>query len=140
MLTFSNFVCIFFIELALILNLHLPFSATIVQEFSTFWLNQQSESLQIVSSDENSTPNGEISTSTVSTTEADENNLNAIYDDCGRSKTCFGLPENCLNTKSCSQFGAVIVKNETFTFELQSSSKLIILGFVFRFCHELIDC
>lgn len=49
--------------------------------------------------------------------------LLSVYDGCDVTKTCFGLPPGCLNSKSCVSFGAVIVKNSTYTFEMQSSSE-----------------
>jgi hypothetical protein len=44
-----------------------------------------------------------------------------VYDECGKTKTCFGLPNGCVVTKSCVSFGAVIVKSGTYRFEMQSS-------------------
>lgn len=45
-----------------------------------------------------------------------------IYDGCGKSKTCFGLPNGCIGSESCDLFGAVIVERGTYTFEMLSSS------------------
>lgn len=38
------------------------------------------------------------------------NNQDAIYNDCGHSKTCFGIPNNCIETRSCVSFTAVKVE------------------------------
>lgn len=47
----------------------------------------------------------------------------SVYDECTESKTCFGLPNGCISSQDCISFGAVIVKDGVFTFEMQSSSK-----------------
>lgn len=48
---------------------------------------------------------------------------NTVYDECGLTKSCFGLPLGCLEVKDCKSFGAVIVKDDTYEFEMQSSSE-----------------
>lgn len=50
---------------------------------------------------------------------------NNVYVGCGVSKSCFGLPDGCIATMNCVSFGAVIVKDQTFQFEMKSSSKLV---------------
>lgn len=46
-----------------------------------------------------------------------------LYDECAKSKTCFGLPNGCISSQDCVSFGAVIAKNGVYSFEMQSSSK-----------------
>lgn len=41
-----------------------------------------------------------------------QNKDDKIYDGCGDTKTCFGSPDNCVASKSCQTFSAVIVKGE----------------------------
>lgn len=43
-----------------------------------------------------------------------------IYDGCGDTKTCFGSPANCVDSKSCSTFSAVIVRGDRYIFEMKS--------------------
>lgn len=43
-----------------------------------------------------------------------------IYEGCGSVKTCFGLPDNCVNDQSCRIITAVTVKGDRFEFEVQS--------------------
>jgi len=50
-------------------------------------------------------------------------NDDKLYDGCGDTKTCFGSPENCVSTKSCQSFSAVIVRGERYIFEMRSSSR-----------------
>lgn len=38
------------------------------------------------------------------------NNEDMIYNGCGNSKTCFGIPNNCIQTQSCVSFTAVKVE------------------------------
>ncbi|CRL04023.1 CLUMA_CG017141, isoform A [Clunio marinus] len=77
------------------------FHATFVQERVTFWINQLSQEIVVTPLD---------------------NAGNNIYQECLRTKSCFGLPPGCLEQENCSSFGAVIVRDGTYTFEMQSSS------------------
>lgn len=45
-----------------------------------------------------------------------------LYEGCGDTKTCFGSPDNCVETKTCETFSAVIVKGDRYIFELKSKS------------------
>lgn len=74
-----------------------------VQEKSTFWMNHVSDDIVITPSEETQYE---------------------IYDDCGKAKSCFGLPGACIKSRNCESFGAVIVKNGTYMFEMQSPSKI----------------
>lgn len=71
-----------------------------MQEFTVFWVNHESEEIII-------TPN--------------EQSQQSIYDKCGVSKSCIGLPNDCVRRRNCKKFVAVIVSNGTYTFEMQSS-------------------
>jgi hypothetical protein len=57
----------------------------------------------------------------VTTIEPDENN--DIYKECAKTKSCIGLPENCVSSRNCLAFGAVIVKNGSYEFEMMSPSE-----------------
>lgn len=46
-----------------------------------------------------------------------------IYDECNKSKSCIGIPEACVINRNCQVFGAVIVKNGTYEFEMMSPSE-----------------
>ncbi|XP_070494933.1 putative ferric-chelate reductase 1 homolog [Chironomus tepperi] len=43
-----------------------------------------------------------------------------IYDGCGDTKVCFGVPDNCYSDRSCDIIGAVTYQNPDFIFELLS--------------------
>lgn len=45
-----------------------------------------------------------------------------IYNGCGETKTCFGFPDGCVNTKSCQAVTAVMVRGERYEFELKTSA------------------
>lgn len=45
----------------------------------------------------------------------------SIYDGCGDSKYCIGLPNGCVESENCFSFGAVIVKDGTYSFEMQTT-------------------
>lgn len=48
----------------------------------------------------------------VRATQSQKRNDDKIYDGCGDTKTCFGSPDNCVQTKSCETFSAVIVRGD----------------------------
>jgi hypothetical protein len=72
-----------------------------VEEKSTFWLNVVSENVQIRLNEL----------------------VNSVYSGCGETKSCFGLPNGCLTSKTCVSFGALIIKNGIYVFEMLSSSE-----------------
>ena len=94
-----NFKCFFY----LLIVWFLIFRATVVEDKTTFWIDHVSNNIEVTLSD-----------------------LLHVYDDCDVSKFCFGLPEGCIDQKNCLAFGAVIVNNEKFEFEMMSNSELLI--------------
>jgi hypothetical protein len=52
-----------------------------------------------------------------------------IYDECSKSKSCIGIPNGCLGRQDCLVFGAVIVKNGVYEFEMVSPSKYCTIYF-----------
>lgn len=49
-------------------------------------------------------------------------NTDPIYEGCGETKTCFGLPNNCVNNQNCAGMVTVEVRGEKFLFELKSNA------------------
>lgn len=47
------------------------------------------------------------------------------YEGCGNTKTCFGYPNNCINSQNCEIFGGVFVDNGVFVFELFAVRKFV---------------
>lgn len=47
--------------------------------------------------------------------------IDAIYEGCGTTKTCFGFPDNCVNSQTCQTISAVTVRGERYEFEIRSS-------------------
>jgi hypothetical protein len=86
-------------------------SATVVEEKSTFWINHISDDVTI---------------------ELQNVDQNLIYDDCGTTKSCFGLPFGCVDSKNCASFGAVIVKDGSYEFEMLSSSKCFMIFQIYQ--------
>jgi hypothetical protein len=50
-----------------------------------------------------------------------------VYQGCGSTKTCFGIPSHCVPNRNCDMLSAVTYENPNFTFELLSTGKLYIL-------------
>lgn len=95
-------------------------SSTIAQDYDKFWVGETSEIVKVVERDQ-VLPNG-ISTTRrpiqattpnfVPQQTGSKRTGDIIYDGCGDTKTCFGSPDNCVASKSCQTFSAVIVKGE----------------------------
>lgn len=93
-------------------------SGTIAQDYDKFWVGETSEVVKVV--DRNQVPQSGISTTRrpietttpnfVRPTAGSQRNDDQIYDGCGDTKTCFGSPDNCVASKSCQTFSAVLVK------------------------------
>lgn len=99
-------------------------SATVVQQFDTFWMGLISEQV-IVNLPTPPTP--EPTPEPTIPTEPPNIDIEGIYADCGDRKVCFGSPAGCLNTRDCQLFGAVIYDEGKFIFELLSSGLKIYL-------------
>ncbi|XP_032570551.1 putative ferric-chelate reductase 1 homolog isoform X1 [Drosophila sechellia] len=111
------------------------FNATIAQSYNEFWVGVPSQPVQIVRRDLSAAPPlPTLSPSaTAGTTRAPyvppsyvaPNNVIAvstdpIYNGCGQSKNCFGFPDGCVATKSCTSITVVTVRGDVFEFEIQS--------------------
>lgn len=58
----------------------------------------------------------------------------SIYEECGKTKICFGLPTNCVERKSCEAIATAVVLNNCYKFELQSSAgRFYYIGFIASF-------
>ncbi|XP_070495050.1 putative ferric-chelate reductase 1 homolog [Chironomus tepperi] len=74
----------------------ITFFVTIVQSFAVFWVNYQTSSTIVPSYD--------------------------VYQGCGITKTCFGIPSFCVPNRNCAMLAAVTYDNPDFTFELLSTA------------------
>ncbi|CAO1330498.1 unnamed protein product [Diamesa serratosioi] len=102
------------------------FHATVVESFTTFWINVNSVDVEIVPVKEapiTTTPQATVTTTTTTTVQPIDD-ANNVYNGCSETKTCFGLPNGCLLTKNCISLGAVIYeKDSRFIFEMISSNR-----------------
>ncbi|ALC41304.1 CG8399 [Drosophila busckii] len=112
------------------------FNATVAQSYNQFWVGVPSNPVQVVRRDVSAaslptTPNNfntnfgstrapyvppNYVAPTVAAAGADP-----FYDGCGQTKNCFGLPNGCVASKSCTAVAAVTVRGDIYEFELQSS-------------------
>lgn len=101
-----------------------------VENFSTFWIGQTSELIEV-----------DVDASTLEPTESTEGPtmtqppvtvppttadpaLDSFYDGCGETKTCFGIgSENCFENRVCNTLGAVIHNDGRYFFEMRSPGK-----------------
>ncbi|XP_020717045.1 putative ferric-chelate reductase 1 homolog isoform X2 [Ceratitis capitata] len=110
------------------------FNATVAQAYDSFWVGIPSNTVQVVRRDTVGSypqttrlpyvtppPRGPYTPQTESpmTTQPQDD---PFYTDCGRSKTCFGFPDGCIETKSCKSISAVMVRGDVYEFEMKSLS------------------
>ncbi|XP_037714123.1 putative ferric-chelate reductase 1 homolog isoform X2 [Drosophila subpulchrella] len=110
------------------------FNATIAQSYNEFWVGVPSQPVQIVRRDlagpplptqGPSAPVGTTRTPYVPPSYSAPNNVAAvvsdpIYTGCGQSKNCFGFPDGCVASKTCTSIAVVTVRGDVFEFEIQS--------------------
>lgn len=48
--------------------------------------------------------------------------VDPFYDDCGRTKTCFGSPDGCTSTQDCVAVTAVRVEGTRYIFEMKTKN------------------
>ncbi|XP_070068701.1 putative ferric-chelate reductase 1 homolog isoform X2 [Drosophila takahashii] len=110
------------------------FNATIAQSYNEFWVGVPSQPVQIVRRDVSGPPlPTQAPPAGLGTTRAPyvppsyvaPNNVAAvvadpIYNGCGQSKNCFGFPDGCVASKTCTSVSAVTVRGDVFEFEIQS--------------------
>ncbi|KAJ6636406.1 putative ferric-chelate reductase 1 like [Pseudolycoriella hygida] len=107
------------------------FNATIAQEYDKFWVGLESSPVQVVQRGSVIAPPG-ISTTrrpVTSTTpvyvpeiKPKEEATDSIYEGCGETKTCFGVPDSCVDRQNCQGMVTVQVLGEKFHFELKSNA------------------
>lgn len=79
-----------------------------MKEKSTFWSDVRSDFVDVSRNNDDD----------------EENFLNShIYEGCGKTKSCFGVPENCVKSKSCLYLGTFYLENGKHNFEVKSPSK-----------------
>ncbi|XP_017120314.1 putative ferric-chelate reductase 1 homolog isoform X1 [Drosophila elegans] len=110
------------------------FNATIAQSYNEFWVGVPSKPVQIVRRDASGPPLPTLGPNpALGTTRAPyvppgyvaPNNVAAvtadpIYNGCGQSKNCFGFPDGCVASKTCTSITVVTVRGDVFEFEIQS--------------------
>ncbi|XP_066596547.1 putative ferric-chelate reductase 1 homolog isoform X2 [Prorops nasuta] len=113
------------------------FNSTFAQDYSTYWVGVESprvtvlkRSIDILTS---STAQNTFRTTTPPsfspTVFYELKTQEPIYDGCGTTKTCFGVPEECWQTKNCNALVTVLVRGERFLFEmLGRGAKYIAVG------------
>lgn len=109
--------------------------STIAQDYDKFWVDVLSSSIEVERENVDDDTGRRISTTREPLLTYTFNNRNAnnslsvktisdqIYDDCGDKKTCFGIPNGCIVTKSCSSFSAVKVQGSKYTVEMLSQKQ-----------------
>lgn len=104
------------------------------QAYDSFWVGIPSDPVQVVRRDTADTypqttrkpyvtppPRGAYTprTEAPQVTQIQED---PFYAGCGRSKTCFGFPDACIETKSCKAISAITVRGDVYEFEMKTGS------------------
>nr|CAD7199938.1 unnamed protein product [Timema douglasi] len=109
----------------------IQFNATFVQDYSTFWVGVLSDKVEVAKR----SVNNPAQSTGISTTRAPKTSTvpayvpevevkaaatdDPIYSGCGSTKSCFGAPDQCLDTKSCTAVTTVQVEGDRYTFEVK---------------------
>ncbi|XP_020814503.1 putative ferric-chelate reductase 1 homolog isoform X1 [Drosophila serrata] len=110
------------------------FNATIAQSYNEFWVGVPSQPVQIVRRDLTAVPlptqGPPVSAGTtrapyvppsyVAPNNVAATNSDPIYNGCGQSKNCFGFPDGCVSSKTCTSIAVVTVRGDVYEFEIQS--------------------
>lgn len=104
-------------------------SATVLESYAVFWVNQHTQEIEVVFLEGSTTEVPPVSITEVppvSTTESFEYDF---YQECGVTKTCFGISNerDCVANRRCDTIGAVIHNEGKFTFEMRASSNFIFI-------------
>ncbi|XP_046662444.1 putative ferric-chelate reductase 1 homolog [Homalodisca vitripennis] len=86
------------------------FVATVVSNYTTYWVGVKSEPVRVIRRQVEGGPPGGISTTKAPATVTVEDILSSemqLYAGCGSSKSCVGSPLGCIETKSCDAVVAV---------------------------------
>ncbi|XP_036332126.1 putative ferric-chelate reductase 1 homolog [Rhagoletis pomonella] len=108
------------------------FNATVAQAYDSFWVGIPSSPVQVVRRETAGAypqttrlpyvtppPRGVYAPQTEVPT-VRESQEDPFYSECGRSKTCFGFPNGCIEDKSCKSLSAITVRGDVYEFEMKS--------------------
>ncbi|XP_069683115.1 putative ferric-chelate reductase 1 homolog [Periplaneta americana] len=111
------------------------FTATVVQDFTTFWEGVKSIHVNVTkrSTDTSSQSSGisttrqpiAPTTTTVPTVPTrpqrrDSVRVDPIYEGCGSEKTCFGSSAGCIESRDCVAVVSCLVQGDKFVFDMQA--------------------
>uniref|UniRef100_A0A1L8E3J5 Putative reeler domain protein n=1 Tax=Nyssomyia neivai TaxID=330878 RepID=A0A1L8E3J5_9DIPT len=107
------------------------FNGTVAQDYGHFWVGIESSPLQVVPRG-GAPPPGGISTTRrpfsstrpvyepIQPAQSKILATDTIYDGCGATKSCFGIPDNCVKQRQCQAITTVTARGERFYFEVKS--------------------
>ncbi|KAL7737614.1 hypothetical protein ACLKA6_007724 [Drosophila palustris] len=112
------------------------FNATVAQSYAEFWVGIPSDPVQVVRRDvagpaplPTVNPPTNFNTGSTRTPYVPPNYVaptvsavveDTFYDGCGEIKNCFGFPNGCVATRSCTIISAITVRGEIYEFEMRS--------------------
>ncbi|XP_055318321.1 putative ferric-chelate reductase 1 homolog isoform X3 [Sitodiplosis mosellana] len=113
------------------------FNATVAQEYAKFWVGIESPVINVISRNVPVPAYGRpVSPSTRRppykeaipnyvpiSNDQYERQFDPIYEGCGETKSCFGFPDGCVDSKSCQTVATSIVRGERYEFEIKSSPR-----------------
>ncbi|XP_015126559.1 putative ferric-chelate reductase 1 homolog [Diachasma alloeum] len=117
------------------------FNSTFAQDYSTYWVGIESpritvlgRSIEVMTSPTPPPTERPTTPPYYEAPVAPESNealaqKRAIYTGCGTTKSCFGVPSNCVDSQDCKAVVTVSVQGERYIFELQGEGgKYVAVG------------
>lgn len=108
------------------------FVATMVKDYKTFWIGQESPQVQVFRRSVESNGNGApAQNDELSAAAQGQRNLElSAYKSCDRTKKCLGVPDGCISSKSCIALVTIAPNGRDYHVEMfAKKSKYIALGF-----------
>lgn len=99
------------------------FNATVAQDYDKFWVGVTSAPVEILQSEAvtlKSFFTSPIVRSNQSSVVNTEQISNLIYEGCGSTKSCVGIPIDCITARTCQSVATAVMVGNRYFFELQS--------------------
>ncbi|XP_046388987.1 putative ferric-chelate reductase 1 homolog [Ischnura elegans] len=101
------------------------FNATVVQNYSTFWVGIVSDKVKIIppttgtrQPKETTVPAAVTQSSPIDLSPRISEEITKLYDGCAITKLCFGMPDNCVQDGSCHTLVTILATGTQFEFEM----------------------
>lgn len=84
--------------------------------YNEYWLGEKSTAVKVRSADQLASSTEYVRPTTSRLTKGTD----PIYVGCAETKSCFGIPSNCVDSQSCEAFMSVTPKVNSYVYEMRS--------------------